>query len=213
MTPFLLWIFSYLLGSIPFGIVFAKSSKVDIRNHGSGNIGATNVARVIGKKAGLMTLAADVLKGVAAVAIASYVLDEVWQVAVAGLMAFVGHVYSVFLKFKGGKGVATGLGIFLYLMPLAAVSTMAVFGVSLWLSSYVSVGSIIGALSLPLFGIYYDVPPEFIAISVIVALIIVQKHVGNMERILDGTEARFLKKIEFDKTPAENIMTEPERTE
>ncbi|GJL79271.1 MAG: glycerol-3-phosphate acyltransferase [Nitrospinaceae bacterium] len=213
MTPFLVWAVSYLLGSIPFGILFARKSNVDIRNHGSGNIGATNVARVLGKKAGLLTLAGDVFKGLAAVAIASRFLDHPWEIAVAGLMAFIGHVYSVFLKFKGGKGVATGLGIFLYLMPLATVSSMAVFGVSLWASGYVSVGSILAALSIPLFGIYYQIPPEFIAVSVIVALIVVSKHQGNLERILAGTEARFLKKIEFDKTRPENIMAEQERSE
>lgn len=194
MTLILLWVFSYLLGSIPFGVLFARKSKVDIRGLGSGNIGATNVARVIGKKAGLMTLAADALKGTAVAAAAFHFLDDPWEIAVAGLMAFIGHVYSIFLKFKGGKGVATGLGIFLYLTPLAAVSTMGVFAVSLWISGYVSVGSILAALCLPLFGIYYRAAPEFIAIAVIAALIVAYKHQGNIRRILDGTEARFLKK-------------------
>jgi glycerol-3-phosphate acyltransferase PlsY len=190
----LLWVFSYLLGCISFGLLFARKSNIDIRDHGSGNIGATNVGRVLGKKAGLLTLAGDVSKGLAAVAIASRFLEQPYEIAVAGLMAFLGHVYSVFLKFKGGKGVATGLGIFLFLMPFATLASMAVFGVTLWISSYVSISSVLAALSIPLFGIYFRSLPEYIAVSTIVALIVVHKHVGNLERVLNGSESRFLKK-------------------
>ncbi len=189
-----LWAFCYLLGCIPFGILFARKHKVNLRETGSGNIGATNVARVLGKKAGLMTLAGDLSKGLAAVVIASRLLDSHWQIAVAGLMAFAGHVYPVFLKFKGGKGVATGLGIFLFLMPVATVSAMGVFAVTLWASAYVALGSVLASLFLPLFGIFYQYPPEFLAASVIVALIVLHKHAENMQRILDGNESRFLKK-------------------
>jgi len=190
----LLWAFCYLLGCIPFGVLFARKNKVNLREHGSGNIGATNVSRVLGKKAGLMTLAGDLCKGLAAVAIASRLLDHPWQVAVAGLLAFTGHVYPVFLKFKGGKGVATGLGIFLFLMPAATVSVIGVFVVTLWASAYVSLGSVLASLFLPLFGIYYQYPPEFMAVSAIVAIIVLHKHCENMQRILDGNESRFLKK-------------------
>jgi acyl phosphate:glycerol-3-phosphate acyltransferase len=190
----LLWTFSYLLGCIPFGILFARKNKVNLREHGSGNIGATNVSRVLGKKVGLMTLAGDLLKGLAAVAIASLLLDSHWQVAVAGLMAFIGHVYPIFLKFKGGKGVATGLGVFLFLMPLATVSVMGVFAVTLGASAYVSLSSVLASLFLPLFGIFYQYPPEFMAVSVIVALIVLNRHWENLQRILDGSESRFLKK-------------------
>ena len=190
----LLWAFCYLLGCIPFGIFFARQNKINLREHGSGNIGATNVSRVLGKKAGLMTLAGDLSKGLAAVVIASRLLDSHWQIAVAGLMAFAGHVYPVFLKFKGGKDVATGLGIFLFLMPAATASAMAVFAVTLWASSFVSLSSILASLFLPLFGIFYQYPPEFMAGSVIVALIVLHKHTENLQRILDGNESRFLKK-------------------
>ncbi len=193
-TAALLWIFSYLLGSIPFGVLFARAQNVNLREHGSGNIGATNVSRVLGKKAGILTLVGDLAKGMAAVAIASHFLDSPWEIAVAGLMAFIGHVYSVFLKFKGGKGVATGLGVFLYLMPLAAVSSMGIFALSLWFSGYVSISSVIASLFLPLFGIFYQLPADSILISVIVALIVLDKHRDNFQRIVEGTEARFLKK-------------------
>lgn len=190
----LLWTLSYLLGCIPFGVLFARINKINLREHGSGNIGATNVSRVLGKKAGLLTLAGDLSKGLAAVVIASHLLDLHWQIAVAGLMVFIGHVYPVFLKFKGGKGVATGLGVFLYLIPVATVSVMGVFAVTLWASAYVSLSSVLAALFLPLFGIFYQYPPEFMAVSVIVALIVLHRHYENMQRILDGNEPRFLKK-------------------
>ncbi len=141
-----------------------------------------------------MTLVGDLSKGVAAVAIASHFLDPAWQIAVAGLMVFIGHVCPVFLKFKGGKGVATGLGVFLVLMPLATFTVIGVFAVTLWSSGYVSLSSVLAALFLPLFGIFYQYPPEFMAVSVIVALIVFHRHHENMQRILDGNESRFLKK-------------------
>jgi len=193
-THLLIWIFSYFLGSIPFGVLFARARNIDLREHGSGNIGATNVARVLGKKAGLFTLAGDLLKGLAAVAIASRFLDSPWEIAVAGLLAFAGHVYSVFLQFKGGKGVATGLGVFLFLMPLAAVSSMGVFAVSLWRTGYVSVSSVLAALFLPLFAIFYQLPADYVFVSGTVAIIVLHKHHENLRRVIDGSEARFLKK-------------------
>ena len=190
----LLWTLCYLLGCIPFGILFARKNKINLREHGSGNIGATNVSRVLGKKAGLMTLAGDVSKGVAAVVLASTLLGHPWKIAIAGLMVFIGHVYPVFLRFKGGKGVATGLGVFLFLMPFATFTVMGVFVVTLWASGYVSLSSVLASLFLPLFGVYYQYPPEFMAVSVVVALIVLHRHHENMQRVLDGNESRFLKK-------------------
>jgi glycerol-3-phosphate acyltransferase PlsY len=189
-----IWTISYLLGCIPFGILFARKNKIDLREHGSGNIGATNVSRVLGKKAGILTLLGDLSKGVVAVALASYLLDSQIQIAIAGLMVFIGHVYPVFLKFKGGKGVATGLGVFLFLMPWATISVIGVFAVTLKASGYVSLSSVLAALFLPLFGIFYQYPPEFMAVSVLVALIVLHRHHENLQRILDGRESRFLKK-------------------
>jgi len=192
--PILLVALSYLLGCIPFGILCARKNKINLREHGSGNIGATNVSRVLGKKAGLITLAGDLSKGLAAVTLTSYLVNSPWLIAVSGLMVFIGHVYPVFLKFKGGKGVATGLGVFLFLMPLATFTVMAVFAVTLWASGYVSLSSVLASLFLPLFGIFYQYPPEFMMASVIVALIVLYRHHENMQRILDGNESRFLKK-------------------
>ena len=127
----LVCLFAYLLGSIPFGVLLAKLKHVDLRQHGSGNIGATNVARTLGKTAGILTLLGDCGKGYLAPWVAGLLLDTHWGIAMAGLMAFLGHIFSVFLKFKGGKGVATGLGVFLFLMPEAGLSSIVVFVISL----------------------------------------------------------------------------------
>ncbi len=194
METALVWAVAYFLGSIPFGMLLARTRKIDLRDHGSGNIGATNAARVLGKKLGLLTLLGDLVKGVLAVFIADQLLETPMKTAVSGLLAFLGHVFSVFLKFKGGKGVATGLGVFLYLMPVPTLSCMGVFAVTLWLTGYVSASSIVASLFLPLFGIFFNAPADTISVSVLVALIVLGKHHENIQRILQGTEARFLKK-------------------
>lgn len=194
MTPIAIWITSYLIGSIPFGVIISRISKIDIRDHGSGNIGATNVARTLGKKKGLLTLIGDVSKGLAAVGLADHMLDPSSEVAIAGLMAFTGHLFSIFLKFKGGKGVATGLGIFVYLMPLATLSAAVVFALTMLLTRYVSIGSMVAAISLPLFGTLFKTAPPYIYSAVIVALLIVWKHRDNIQRLMDGTESKFLEK-------------------
>ena len=189
-----LCLISYLVGSIPFGVVLAKAQRVDIRKQGSGNIGATNVARVLGKKAGLLTLAGDVLKGFLVVFGASQLFEKPVMIALAGLMVFLGHLYSVFLLFKGGKGVATSLGLFSYIMPWATLCAVGVFSVCLWISGYVSMGSIIAAVSLPLIAIYFKLPLPYIYLAVIVGLFTLQRHYDNILRLIDGTEAKFLKK-------------------
>lgn len=185
---------SYLVGSIPFGVLLAKAQRVDIRKQGSGNIGATNVARVLGKKSGLLTLAGDVLKGFLVVFGASQLFEKPVMIALAGLMVFLGHLYSIFLLFKGGKGVATSLGLFSYLMPWATLCAVGVFSVCLWISGYVSMGSIMAAVSLPLIAIYFKLPLPYIYLSVIVGLFTLQRHYDNILRLVDGTEAKFLKK-------------------
>jgi len=190
----LILVLAYLLGSIPFGVLLARLQKVDIRTQGSGNIGATNVARVLGKKAGALTLVGDLAKGMLAVALADRLLDDPAWVALAGLMALLGHLHSVFLGFKGGKGVATGLGIFLYLMPVAAGLSVAVFALALMASGFVSIGSIAASLFLPLAGVWQKAPPPTLALALVAAALIIFKHRDNISRLLAGTEARFLKK-------------------
>lgn len=185
---------SYLIGSIPFGVVLARARNMNIREHGSGNIGATNVARVMGKKAGLLTLLGDALKGLLVVLGAGSLYEKPEMIALAGLMVFLGHLYSVFLKFKGGKGVATSLGLFSYIMPWATLCAVGVFALSLWISSYVSIGSIMAAISLPLFAIFFKLPLPYIYLAVIVGLFTVQRHYGNILRLIEGTEAKFIRK-------------------
>ena len=194
MTTYLIWISAYLLGSIPFGFLVAKAQNINLREHGSGNIGATNVARVLGKKQGLLTLIGDTLKGLAAVAIATVFLGQEMEIAVAGLLAYLGHLFSIFLKFKGGKGVATGLGILLFLMPKAALCTVAVFTATLFLSGYVSISSILAALLLPVFGIFLNAPVAYIFTATLIAILTTLKHRDNFQRLMEGPEAKFLRK-------------------
>jgi len=187
----LVCLFAYLLGSIPFGVVLAKLKQVDLRKHGSGNIGATNVSRTLGKTAGILTLLGDCGKGYLAAWMGGLLLGTEWGMALAGLMAFLGHVFSVFLKFKGGKGVATGLGVFLYLMPEAGLSSMGIFAASLAISRYVSASSIIAAISIPWLGIYFGASVAFIFVATVAAIITSLRHHENVQRLIDGTEAKF----------------------
>ena len=189
-----LCLISYLTGSIPCGVVLAKIQKVDIQEHGSGNIGATNVTRVMGKKAGLLTLLGDLLKGLLIVLVAQSIYEKENIVALAGLMVFLGHLYPIFLKFKGGKGVATSLGLFSFIMPWATLCTVGIFSATLWISGIVSLGSIMSAIFLPLFAIYFKLPLPFIYLAVIIGLFTLQRHYGNLLRLIDGTEPNFLKK-------------------
>lgn len=194
MEPVLISLAGYLLGSIPFGVILARLKNIDLRQHGSGNIGATNVARTLGKRAGILTLVGDAAKGLLAVALADLLLTDPRQVAFVGFLAFLGHLHSVFLKFRGGKGVATGLGIFLYLMPWATLSSMAVFAFTLWQWRYVSLSSMVAALSIPLFGWGYSADPAFVVLGAVVAALVVLRHRENIVRLQHGTENRLTSK-------------------
>ena len=185
---------AYLSGSIPFGAFLAKTQNINIFDHGSGNIGATNVARILGKKAGLITLAGDVLKGWGMVFLASLFFEKPILIALAGLCVFLGHLFSIFLKFKGGKGVATGLGVFSFVMPLPTLLSVGIFVLTLRVSGYVSLSSILAAISLPIFGIFFRMPLPYIYLAIIVVLFIIQKHHDNIERLTNGKEVKFLKK-------------------
>jgi acyl phosphate:glycerol-3-phosphate acyltransferase len=194
MTIILLGLLAYLIGSIPCGILVAKTRNINIREHGSGNIGATNIARTLGKKEGIITLLGDSLKGVLALWLSSYFLNDSSELAIVGFMAFLGHLFSIFLKFRGGKGVATGLGVFLYLTPLTALGAMVIFALTLLICRYVSLGSVLGALSLPLIGIILGAPPAYSVTGFGVSTLILIKHRENIGRLLAGTEPKFGKK-------------------
>jgi glycerol-3-phosphate acyltransferase PlsY len=192
-----------LLGSIPTGLLLMRIfRKQDIRSVGSGNIGATNVLRSGGKGLGSATFLLDVLKGAAAVylgGLAGAVLVPSMPLrnvqALAALCAVLGHVFPVWLHFRGGKGVATGFGVFLVATPIAALIAIAIFAIVFAISRYVSLASIIGTISFPI-AAWFTVPPQersafFIAVQLAVSLLIIAKHHENIRRLLNGTENRF----------------------
>ncbi len=183
---------AYLVGSIPTGLLLAKAfGGVDIRTTGSGNIGATNVYRTLGRKVGIMTLVGDCLKGLVPVLVAKKLgFPDAW-VAAVGLAAFLGHVYTVFLGFKGGKGVATALGVFLGLSPLAVLAALAVFALVLLKWRYVSLGSIVAAAAMPVCVAVLDTRILVVAVTSVISCIVIQKHRENIRRLQAGTESKF----------------------
>jgi glycerol-3-phosphate acyltransferase PlsY len=193
---------AYLLGSIPVGYLLVRLFRhEDIRSVGSGNIGATNVLRSGGKGLGAATFLLDTLKGAAAVGLgallASFLLPSMPfrdAQALAAVSAVVGHMFPVWLRFRGGKGVATGFGVFLVAAPLAALSSIALFTVVLLITRYVSLASILGAGSFPVFAWFLvrgEKPALYIAAQIIVSLLIILKHHQNIRRLVTGTENRF----------------------
>lgn len=190
---------AYLLGSIPFGYLIVKFSKgADIRETGSGGTGATNVSRKAGKGAGILTLVLDALKGFVAVWLARWLGGDGWTIAGAAVLAVVGHCFPVWLKFKAGKGVATGLGVFLAIVPWAVLASFVVFALLFWRTRYVSLGSICAAASIPLwawlqhqfFDPLTDFGPTLAALCVAASIIIV-KHTENIQRLWAGKENKF----------------------
>jgi glycerol-3-phosphate acyltransferase PlsY len=187
---------SYLLGAVPTGVLVARCwSGADIQSKGSRNIGATNVARVVGKTAGIITLLGDSIKGVVPVfAVRSMIGGTDPEVAVgmavAGLAVFLGHLYPVYLGFKGGKGVATALGVFSIATPQAILPAALVFASTVALWRYISLGSLIGAASIPIFVALFGYDPALVILAGIVAMLIFLKHKPNIQRLLRGEENR-----------------------
>ncbi len=185
-------IFAYLVGSIPTGLLLAKAfGGVDIRESGSGNIGATNVYRTLGRKVGLLTLVGDCLKGVVPVVLAYALGFTALWVAIVGLAAFLGHVYTVFLGFKGGKGVATALGVFLAVSYPSVLIALAVFILVLLKWRYVSLASVTAAAVMPLLVALIDRRPETVAMTIIIAAMVIYRHKENIRRLKAGTENKF----------------------
>lgn len=187
----LLLVGAYLLGSIPTGLLLAKAFGVDIRTKGSGNIGATNVYRTVGKKLGILTLAGDCLKGLVPVLVAKGMGLPAGMVAAVGLAAFLGHVYTVFLGFKGGKGVATALGVFLGVSPLSILLALAVFIPVLYKWRFVSLASITAAGVVPIAVALIERRPEPTAMALVIASIVIWRHRENIARLRAGTENVF----------------------
>ncbi|HKZ51954.1 MAG TPA: glycerol-3-phosphate 1-O-acyltransferase PlsY [Candidatus Acidoferrales bacterium] len=187
-------IVAYLLGAVPFGYVFVRLHLGrDIRAYGSGSTGATNVTRSAGPLLGLLTLALDVGKGYAAVLLAAWLTDgDIRWASAAAVAAIVGHSYPVFLRFRGGKSVATGVGVFLYLAPLAVAGALLVWLVVVLGWRYVALGSVLATCAYPLFAFAFyrsELPATLAAVAC--AVIIILRHRSNLERLVQGTEPRF----------------------
>jgi glycerol-3-phosphate acyltransferase PlsY len=198
VTTLLIPLPAYILGSIPFGLILAKLfGGTDVRKGGSGNIGATNVARVIGPVAGILTLILDVAKGSAAVLLAARLSqDSATWMMIAALAALAGHCFPIWLKFKGGKGVATAAGMFLVLCPLAFLGSVILFVLVVAFWRYVSLASISVAAAMPLLMYFLwaprHAPPLVITFgSLAAAVLIVCKHAGNIRRLVQGVEPKF----------------------
>ncbi|HUS12957.1 MAG TPA: glycerol-3-phosphate 1-O-acyltransferase PlsY, partial [Pyrinomonadaceae bacterium] len=215
MLPGAVIVIAYLLGSIPFGYLIVRATKgADVRETGSGGTGATNVSRRAGKAAGVLTLVLDALKGAAAIAIAKLLLgfpgfrieqlgghggsslqDAHWWLAAAAIAVIVGHIFPVWLRFRGGKGVATGVGVFLMLSPIAVAPAVVVFALVVWRTRYVSLGSMLAAVAIPLFMLVqhaYITPVESLTPMMTAAItgtaLIVVAHRENIRRLIGGAE-------------------------
>jgi glycerol-3-phosphate acyltransferase PlsY len=203
MVAGLILIAAYLLGSIPFGFLIVRASEGgDIRETGSGGTGATNVTRRAGKKAGALTLGLDALKGALAVLLARWFLsvgsDINWWVAAAAVLAVLGHIFPIWLGFRGGKGVATGVGVFLALAPLPLGGSIFIFVLIVWATRYVSLGSIIATAVFPVCVLaqsaYLKTLPRIapvITAAIIGGALIIFMHRANIARLAAGTESKF----------------------
>jgi glycerol-3-phosphate acyltransferase PlsY len=195
LVPILLLLFAYLTGSIPFGLLLGKSSGIDVRRQGSGNIGATNVSRLLGKKLGLLTLAADIGKAILPMLLARWLLsrtipdlDPERLVALCGASAFLGHLFPVYLKFRGGKGVATALGVFLLLEPLALGISLGLFIGAVWRWDYVAVGSLTAVTAMPVLIWLLGGSTQHALLALGIGILIWFKHSDNIARLLRGEE-------------------------
>ena len=193
-------IISYLLGSLPNGLYVANLKGIDIRNEGSKNTGATNVFRVMGAKFGILVLILDALKGFIPLFIAEKFGVTGNSLVLIGITAVIGHTFSPFLNFKGGKGVATSLGIFLYLAPIPMLITLLMFFVVVGITKYVSLGSVLASVMLPLLILFIPVNEKLgnksivFIISALLGSYIIYKHRANIQRLKNGTENKFYKK-------------------
>jgi acyl phosphate:glycerol-3-phosphate acyltransferase len=181
---------AYCLGSIPFALLLARWRGADLRGVGSGNLGAANVMRASGVKAGVLVALLDVAKGAAGVLLAERFSDGPTVPALAGVAAVVGHVYPMWLRFRGGKGVATACGVFSVLTPIAVPPALAVFVATVWLTKYVSAGSVLASMVLPSVAYATGSPEPAVLAAVGCAALIVFRHRSNLARLRSGSERR-----------------------
>lgn len=201
MITILLMVLSYILGSVPNALWIGKVFKgTDVREHGSKNTGSTNAARVLGAKLGILTLILDISKGLVPTLIAILLKVDFFEnltkienldYVLVGICAILGHVFSIFMNFKGGKAVATTLGVFLVLVPKAILFAAIVFFVVFAIFRYVSLSSIFAAVSLPIFTYFLYQQIIYVILGILIAILIVAKHKSNIERLRNGTESKF----------------------
>lgn len=192
MTFFCLIVLTYFIGAIPSGVWIGKAFKaIDVRDYGSKNSGATNSYRVLGAKLGVAVLVMDILKGFIPLYIASNFNLEYNDLVILGLVAILAHTFSCFISFKGGKGVATSLGVFLFLIPVITLILLVIFILVVYFTKYISLGSIIAAFLLPIFTFFTHRDTYLFALSVIIAIFVIYRHKTNISRLLSGTENKF----------------------
>lgn len=191
MGQYAIFVIAYLLGAIPFAYLAGRYKNIDVRKHGSGNIGTTNAFRLLGAKLGILVLLGDALKGGLAAGL-GYTYFGPWGGIVAGLLAMVGHSFNPFFGFKpSGKGVASGLGIILVLMPEVTLIALILFILVVFLTRYVSMGSVVAALTVGICVFLFNEPLAFKVFGVVAPLGVIIRHRTNFQRVLQGTESRF----------------------
>jgi glycerol-3-phosphate acyltransferase PlsY len=185
------FVLGHVCGSVPSGLWLVQAFHgIDIRNYGSKNIGTTNVFRTVGPKTAVLVLIADAFKGILAVGIMSYLFHNPLLDVITALGALLGHNYSLFLGFKGGKGVATALGLLIFMMPKVAVASFGIWLVCVLLTRFVSLGSIMAAIFTPPLAWYLGYPSAYVIFSVVAAFFVVLRHKENIHRLLTGTESK-----------------------
>jgi glycerol-3-phosphate acyltransferase PlsY len=198
MVTVLLLAIGYGLGSIPVGLLIVRWQKgIDIRQHGSGNTGMTNVLRAVGKGAAALTLAGDLAKGLIPVLLARAWLTSPWAIGLVALAAVVGHAYPVFAGFHGGKGVATTLGVFIPLLPGPLLIAFVVWAACVAFRRQVSVGSLAAATSLPMAALLWGASAAYVLYALLAAVLIWYRHRENIERLLAGTEPRIGQRVKL----------------
>lgn len=189
MSYIIVVILSYVIGSVPSGLILGKTFwNVDLRQHGSKNIGATNAWRTLGKLPGFIVFVADLLKGMIGVYLGMLIVGTSTAMIIGGIMAIIGHSLSLFLKFKGGKGVATGLGVLIMLMPSVSAVVFLIWLVIVLISKYVSLASIIAAVFVPVCAFAAGMSYDYVAFGIVAALFVIYRHKSNIVRLMNGTE-------------------------
>jgi len=198
-------VLAYFLGSIPFGHLIGKAKGIDIRNYGSGNIGTSNVARILGKKAAIATLVGDGLKGLVPVLLARLLLgNSAWWLIATGIAAIAGHNWPVWLKFRGGKGVTTTYGAFLGIAWLPALATILTWVIVTKITHKSSLAALISSPAAPIFAFLFRTPGSVIVFGIITFSMIYIRHISNIRRLLSGTESRLDDKIEVEQNESES---------